>query len=210
MCGISGFLDTSRRYGTQALRDRALEMVSTLRLRGPDNVGTWADAEVGIALGHRRLSIVDLSSEGHQPMHSVCGRYVISFNGETYNFQELRRELEGLGYSFRGHSDTEVMLSSISQWGIHEAVKRFNGMFALALWDRQARKLHLVRDRLGEKPLYYGWLGEVFVFGSELKALRAHPNFDREVDRNALALYLRHNYIPAPYSIYQGISKALP
>ena len=125
MCGISGLLDTSRRCGTQELRDRVLEMVNTLRLRGPDDVGTWADAEVGVALGHRRLSIVDLSPEGHQPMRSACGRYVISFNGEVYNFQELRRELETYGYSFRGHSDTEVMLSCISQWGIQEAVKRF-------------------------------------------------------------------------------------
>lgn len=210
MCGISGFLDTSRRRGNQELRDTVLEMVDTLRLRGPDDVGAWAEAEVGIALGHRRLSIVDLSPEGHQPMRSACGRYVISFNGEIYNFQELRRGMEALGHTFRGHSDTEVMLSCISQWGIHEAVRRFNGMFAFALWDRQERVLHLVRDRMGEKPLYYGWIDKVFVFGSELKALRAHPGFDREVDRGVLALYLRHNYVPAPYSIYKGISKVLP
>ena len=210
MCGISGLLDMSRRCGNHELQRTVLKMVSTLHHRGPDDVGTWADAEAGIALGHRRLSIVDLSPEGHQPMRSVCGRYVISFNGEVYNFKELRRELETLGYTFRGHSDTEVMLSCISQWGIHPAVIRFNGMFAFALWDRQERELHLVRDRLGEKPLYYGWIGKVLVFGSELKALRAHPGFRMEVDRDALALYLRHNYVPAPYSIYKGISKVLP
>ena len=210
MCGISGLLDTSRRCGNHELQRTVLKMVNTLHHRGPDDVGTWADAETGIALGHRRLSIVDLSPEGHQPMHSVCGRYVISFNGEVYNFQELRRELEELGYTFRGHSDTEVMLSCISQWGILPAVRRFNGMFAFALWDRQERELHLVRDRFGEKPLYYGWIGGVLVFGSELKALRAHPGFTMEVDRNALALFLRHNYVPAPHSIYKGIWKVMP
>ena len=210
MCGIAGFVDTSRRCGSQELRDTVLEMANTLRHRGPNDVGAWVDAEVGIALGHRRLSILDLSPKGHQPMRSSCGRYVISYNGEVYNFQDLRCELEGCGHSFRGHSDTEVMLSCISQWGIHEAVKRFNGMFAFALWDRQERLLHLVRDRMGEKPLYYGWIGKVFVFGSELKALRAHPDFDREVDRQALTLYMRWSRIPAPYSIYNGISKVLP
>lgn len=210
MCGISGFLDTSRRCGTHEHQRTVLKMVNTLHHRGPDDVGAWADAEPGIALGHRRLSIVDLSPEGHQPMHSVCGRYVISFNGEVYNFQELRRELEQLGYTFRGHSDTEVMLSCISQWGVLQAVKRFRGMFAFALWDRQERQLHLVRDRIGEKPLYYGWMGKAFVFGSELKALRAHPGFSMEVDREALTLFLRHANIPAPYSIYKGISKVLP
>ena len=210
MCGISGFLDTSHRCGEQELRDTVLRMVNTLHHRGPDDVGTWADAEAGIALGHRRLSIVDLSPEGHQPMRSVCGRYVISFNGEIYNFQELRRELEGLGYTFRGHSDTEVMLSCISQWGIFAAVKRFNGMFAFALWDRSERQLHLVRDRLGEKPLYYGWMGKVLVFGSELKALRAHPGFSVKVDRDSLALFLRRSYVPAPHSIYKGVTKVMP
>ena len=210
MCGISGFLDRSRRCGDQQLRDIVQEMVNALRHRGPDDVGAWADAGAGIALGHRRLSILDLSPEGHQPMRSVCGRYVLSFNGEIYNFKALRRELETLGYRFRGHSDTEVMLSCISQWEVFSAVKRFNGMFAFALWDRRERLLHLVRDRFGEKPLYYGWVGKIFMFGSELKALRAHPDFDRAVDRNALAVYLRHHYIPAPYSIYKGISKVLP
>jgi len=210
MCGISGFLDTSRRCGEQELRDTVLRMVNTLHHRGPDDVGTWADAGAGIALGHQRLSIVDLSPEGHQPMRSVCGRYVISFNGEIYNFQELRRELEDLGYTFRGHSDTEVMLSCISQWGLSHSVSRFIGMFAFALWDRQERELHLVRDRMGEKPLYYGWVGKVLIFGSELKALRAYPGFSMEVDRHALALFLRRNCVPAPHSIYNGVWKVMP
>ena len=188
----------------------ALVMVNSLHHRGPDDSGTWTDAETGIALGHQRLAIIDLSPEGHQPMHSVCGRYVISFNGEVYNYKALRNELAWLGHKFRGHSDTEVMLTAISQWGILPAVKRFNGMFAFALWDRRERLLHLVRDRLGEKPLYYGWMGKIFLFGSELKALRAHPHCKDELNRDALALYLRHSYIPAPYSIYKGISKVLP
>src|SRR5437762_6547235 len=207
MCGISGFLDTSHRFGNHELEATVLKMVNTLRHRGPDDSGAWADARAGIALGHRRLAILDLSPEGHQPMRSVCGRYVISFNGEIYNFTALRSELEDLGCAFRGHSDTEVMLACISQWGLVSAVTRFNGMFAFALWDRQERQLHLVRDRLGEKPLYYGWVGKTFLFGSELKALRAHPHFEAEINRDALALYMRHSYVPAPYSIYRNIHK---
>src|ERR1700704_2701286 len=210
MCGISGFLDTSRRRGTDELRDIVLGMASTLRHRGPDDFGAWVDAATGIALGHRRLSILDLSPLGHQPMHSASGRYTLSFNGEIYNFKALRSELEDLGHMFRGHSDTEVMLASFSQWGIHQAVKRFNGMFAFALWDREERLLHLDRDRVGEEPLYYGWIGRTFLFGSELKALRAHPDFKADIDRDVLAVYFRHCYIPAPYSIYRGVSKILP
>lgn len=210
MCGIGGFLDTSHGFGSAELQAIVLKMMHTLRHRGPDDCGAWVDVQAGIALGHRRLSILDLSPEGHQPMHSACGRYVISFNGEVYNFKALRSELEELGYTFRGHSDTEVMLACISQWGLFSAVKRFNGMFAFALWDRRERQLHLVRDRLGEKPLYYGWMGKTVVFGSELKALLAHPHSEPELDRNALALCMRHSYVPAPYSIYKDISKVLP
>jgi asparagine synthase (glutamine-hydrolysing) len=185
-------------------------MANTLRHRGPDDFGAWVDAATGIALGHRRLSILDLSPLGHQPMHSASGRYALSFNGEIYNFRALRSELEDLGHTFRGHSDTEVMLACFSQWGVHQAVKRFNGMFAFALWDREESLLHLARDRFGEKPLYYGWLGKTFVFASELKAVRAHPDFESDIDRDVLALYFRHGYIPAPYSIYRGVSKVPP
>lgn len=210
MCGIAGFIDCAHRLGPRELQVAVIDMVNALRLRGPDDSGAWSDAGVGVALGHRRLSILDLSPEGHQPMTSVCGRYVISFNGEVYNFKALRAQLTGLGYSFRGHSDTEVMLACISEWGLLSAVKRFNGMFAFALWDRRERKLHLVRDRLGEKPLYYGWMGKTFMFASELKALRVHHDFVGTVSRDALTSYLRHNYIPAPYSIYQNIWKVQP
>lgn len=185
-------------------------MSDTLLHRGPDDEGSFVDEAAGLALGFRRLSIIDLSPEGHQPMTSKDGRYVLVFNGEIYNFIELRRELEALGHHWRGHSDTEVMLAAFNEWGFEPAIKRFNGMFALALWDRRDRTLHLTRDRIGEKPLYYGFTGRAFVFGSELKALRAHPEFKAEINRDALALFLRYNYIPAPYSIYQGIYKLTP
>ena len=185
-------------------------MMDPIRHRGPDDSGQWLDAQSGVALGFRRLSILDLTPAGHQPMLSANDRYVIVLNGEVYNFNLLRSELAALGYAFRGHSDTEVVLASICQWGIQEAVKRFNGMFAFALWDSRAHRLTLVRDRLGIKPLYYGWAGNVFLFGSELKALKAHPAFHAEIDRDALALYLRYNYIPAPYTVYTGFRKLMP
>lgn len=210
MCGITGSWNPSGEVGSDRLRVIVQQMSDTLLHRGPDDGGRWVDAETGIALGHRRLAIVDLSSEGHQPMVSMDGRYVIVFNGEIYNFLELRCQLESMGHHFRSYSDTEVMLASFSQWGLEGAVKRFNGMFAFALWDRQERVLHLGRDRLGEKPLYYGWIGQTFLFGSELKALKAHPDFQPEINRDALTLFLRHNYVPAPYSIYRGIYKLPP
>ncbi len=210
MCGITGFF---QRHGLPADAGVTVErMAAQIVHRGPDDCGVWLDASAGMALGHRRLSILDLSPQGHQPMLSACGRYVMVFNGEIYNHADLRRELEASGSApaWRGHADTEVMLAVISRWGLATALEKFVGMFALALWDRHERKLYLVRDRLGEKPLYYGWRGEVFLFGSELKALRAHPAWTSDVDRDALALFLRHNYIPAPYSIYRGVSKLLP
>jgi asparagine synthase (glutamine-hydrolysing) len=210
MCGIAGFVDFSQSISAEMMQTRIRQMSDTLLYRGPDDGGTWVDAEVGIALGHRRLSIVDLSPEGRQPMVSADGRYVIVFNGEIYNFLELSHELKRLGHRFRGHSDTEVMLASFSQWGVDRAIERFNGMFAFALWDRQERVLRLGRDRLGEKPLYYGWMGQTFLFGSELKALKANPSFQTEINRDALALFFRHGYISAPYSIYKGIYKLPP
>jgi asparagine synthase (glutamine-hydrolysing) len=211
MCGFAGMIDLSRRSGEPALRATAARMADTLHHRGPDDRGVWIDAAAGIALGHRRLSIVDLSPAGHQPMVSRGGRYVIVFNGEIYNHGELRHQLhQGGSLSFRGHSDTEVMLAAFEHWGVHGAVCRMNGMFAFALWDRHERILYLGRDRLGEKPLYYGWIGKTFLFGSELKALRCHPDFTGRINRHALALFMRHNCIPAPHSIYEGISKLEP
>jgi len=185
-------------------------MCGTLRHRGPDDEGVWLDADRGLALGHRRLSILDLSAAGHQPMSSASGRYVVAFNGEIYNFAVVRRELEARGHRFAGHSDTEVLLAAVDEWGLREAVPRFNGMFALALWDRQTHTLSLVRDRLGEKPLYYGWAGPTLVFGSELRALREHPHFAGEIERGIVASFVRLGYVPAPFSIYRGIFKLEP
>ncbi|MEW5926329.1 MAG: asparagine synthase (glutamine-hydrolyzing) [Gemmatimonadota bacterium] len=210
MCGITGFW--SEGTLSTSPRDVLRRMTDTLRHRGPDDEGQWTDPDAGVALGHRRLSILDLSPEGHQPMASHGGRYVVVFNGEVYNFEEIRRELADAGAAppFRGHSDTEVMLAAFEAWGVESAVGRFVGMFAFALWDRRERTLHLVRDRLGIKPLYYGWAGGSLVFGSELKALRAFPGFAAEVDRGAVALFLRHSYVPAPHTVYRGIHKLLP
>lgn len=210
MCGIAGFLVTAAdepRAGLQALAER---MGAQLVHRGPDSSGVWTDAAAGIALAHRRLAILDLSPDGAQPMRSESGRYVVSFNGEIYNFADLRKELARAGHGFRGRSDTEVLLAAVEEWGFTRALSRFNGMFAIALWDREERQLHLARDRMGEKPLYYGWYGRTFLFGSEIKALRAHPSFAGDLDRNALGLLMRHGYIPGPYSIHRGLSKLVP
>ncbi|MDR3623157.1 MAG: asparagine synthase (glutamine-hydrolyzing) [Paludisphaera borealis] len=211
MCGFAGLLDSSRSAQGEAPVDVAQRMVRTLRHRGPDDEGAWSDPEAGFGVGFRRLSIVDLSPLGHQPMESVGGRFVLAFNGEIYNHRSLRRDLEARGRGgFRGNSDTEVLLQAIELWGLEDAVRRFVGMFAFALWDRRERRLHLVRDRVGEKPLYYGRSGSAFLFGSELKALRAYPGFNAEVDREILAPYLQFGYIPAPFSIYKGIFKLIP
>src|SRR5688572_23708750 len=206
MCGFAGFLSTAG-FTRDELTDHAGRMVAPLVHRGPDDGGVWADERAGVALGFRRLAILDLSPLGHQPMTSASGRFVVAFNGEIYNFGDLRRELEPRGHRFRGHSDTEVMLAAFEQWGVRAAVRRFVGMFAVAVWDTARRELSLFRDRLGKKPLYvYNEPGFVS-FGSELKALVAGPSFDRSIDRAALASYLRYLYVPAPKSIYRRAIK---
>ena len=229
MCGITGFLTNyaNSMYHAGGLgannSDEMMAIASHMALaitkRGPDSSGAWVDFKEGIALGHRRLSILDLSDAGHQPMVSMGDRFVITFNGEIYNHVSLRNELDSLiaptmQKRWRGHSDTETLLAGFEAWGIEATLKKTVGMFALALWDKHTSTLHLTRDRLGEKPLYYGWVGEgqqaAFVFGSELKALRAYPGFQNPVSREALALYMRFSYVPAPHSIYQKIYKLEP
>ena len=222
MCGLVGLLGgVADEVGDESL---LRIMADSLIHRGPDDCGIWYDSEQRIGLGHRRLAILDLSPAGHQPMVSASGRYVIAFNGEIYNHLALRKDIEKIPPSppfakggileWRGHSDTETLLAGFEVWGVEATLKKSIGMFAIALWDRQTRTLTLARDRMGEKPLYYGWQGNgserVFLFGSELKALKAHPAFAADIDRGALCLLLRHNYIPAPYSIYQGIAKLEP
>jgi asparagine synthase (glutamine-hydrolysing) len=210
MCGIAGYFTLPRSKSSDQMTAEVTRMTDAILLRGPDDSGAWVDAENGVALGHRRLSILDLSPLGHQPMTSADGRFVIVFNGEIYNFQQLRAELEKHGHSWRGHSDTEIMLAAFRQWGITEATKRFNGMFAFAVWDKEDHTLTLVRDRLGEKPLYYGRLGDTFVFASELKAICALPGFNAAINRDAICAQLRFNYIPDPWCIYEGLHKLPP
>ncbi len=216
MCGFAGFLGGAALFGGGRAAPVATAMADCIRHRGPDHGGIWVDPEAGVAFGHRRLAIVDLSAAGDQPMESAGGRYVTIYNGEIYNHLDLRRQLEaeGHGFDWRGHSDTETLLAAIETWGVRGALERSIGMFALALWDRRDRSLILARDRLGEKPLYYGWQGEgqgaAFLFGSELKAFRAHPAFEGEIDRDSLTLLMRYGYIPAPHSIYRGIAKLMP
>jgi len=211
MCGIDGFLN-SVAFDEETARGTLARMTASLAHRGPDAQGLWVDPAAGIALGHRRLAIVDLSVHGRQPMASACGRYVMVFNGEIYNHRELRAQLERVGRApaWRGHSDTEVLLAAFAAWGVDATLRRATGMFALALWNRESRVLTLARDRIGEKPLYYGRIGDALVFASELKALRAYPGFDGEIDRDALCLYLRHSAVPAPHTIYRGIRKLPP
>jgi len=209
MCGIAGII--SRGPVDQSV---VVRMIRPIANRGPDDEGVWFDPAERVGLGHRRLAIVDLSPAGHQPMLSADGRFVLTFNGEIYNHAELRRELEDRNAvpegGWRGHSDTEVLLQGIVAWGLPEALKRSAGMFAFGLWDRATRRLSLVRDRFGEKPLYYGWAGRDLVFGSELKSLRAHPDFDNAIDRRALRLFAARTYVPAPFSIYERIFKLPP
>ncbi|KPQ01375.1 asparagine synthase (glutamine-hydrolyzing) [Marinobacter sp. HL-58] len=210
MCGFAGFAGPVPPSGREQCESILDSMGQAIIYRGPDAGGIWFDGNLRLGLTHRRLSIIDLSELGAQPMASESGRYVISFNGEVYNFRNLKAELEAAGASFRGHSDTEVMLAAFEAWGVEQALTRFNGMFAFAVADRAKRKLYLARDRMGEKPLYYGWQGQTLLFGSELKALTRHPAWQGEINRGALPLLLRHNLIPAPHSIYSGIYKLLP
>src|SRR6266403_337947 len=212
MCGFAGYIDVHGGTEKAALEAVAGRMADVLRHRGPDDQGVWVDPKVGVAFGHRRLSILDLSTAGHQPMSSPTGRFVIVYNGEIYNCEQLRQALlrENPNLRFRGHSDTEVMLAAFERWGVESSLELMNGMFAFALWDRQDCVLFLARDRFGEKPLYYGWAGRNFLFGSELKALPAHRAFDASINRAALAAYLRFNCIPAPYSVYHNIYKLPP
>jgi asparagine synthase (glutamine-hydrolysing) len=198
------------RWSSEELQHITLRMTRAIAHRGPDDDGVWVDATAGIALGFRRLAIVDLSEQGHQPMRSASGRYVIIFNGEVFNHRGLRRELESSGYAFRGHSDTEVILAAFEQWGIERAVRRFVGMFAIAVWDVGQRKLSLIRDRLGIKPLFIYHRDGLVSFGSELKALLAGPEFDRTLDTSALTAYLRYLYVPAPQSIFRHVVKLSP
>jgi len=226
MCGIAGFIDVSRQLAHP--RPVLEAMHQCIAYRGPDDSGTWFDPGTGVGFAHRRLAIVDLSPEGHQPMVSESGRYRIIFNGEVYNFSELREELEPLGHRFRGHSDTEVMLAAFEAWGVEASVRRFVGMFAFALHDAKEGVLHLVRDRVGIKPLYWGWTGpgagsadhdlqrrsapsgSIFAFASELKPFMEIPGFERRVDRDALSAYMRFAYVPQPFSIFKGIHKLRP
>ncbi|MEQ8444044.1 MAG: asparagine synthase (glutamine-hydrolyzing) [Alphaproteobacteria bacterium] len=211
MCGIAGFIDGSKARDDAGLTRIVTAMADSMMHRGPDDDGAWTDAAAGAALGFRRLAIQDLSADGAQPMASHDGRYTIVYNGEVYNFLELRRALDQeADIPWRGRSDTEVMLAAFQTWGLEKALDAFDGMFAFALWDSKERTLTLARDRMGEKPLYFGWAGKCFVFASELKAIATHPDFEKRLDARAVAGLVRYAYIPGPASIYQGIEKLPP
>lgn len=207
MCGIAGFLDTARDRNAARLGELVCAMTGAVAHRGPDDVGHWVDAAAGVALGHRRLSIIDVSPMGHQPMVSRDGSLVLVYNGELYNSAQLRVRLEQRGVRFAGHSDTEVLLESLAELGVEETLRAADGMFAFAVWDRTRRRLVLARDRVGEKPLYWGWQGGTLLFGSELKSLTRHPRFCGRLDRGAAAGMLRYGFVPGPWSIYEGVSK---
>jgi asparagine synthase (glutamine-hydrolysing) len=209
MCGIAGIVTTAS-LRKEALDSIAETMSARLAHRGPDDKGVWSEPSAGIAFGFRRLAIIDLSVHGHQPMQSASGRYTLVFNGEIYNYEQIRRPLQAEGWSFTGHSDTEVICAAFERWGIEAAVRQFVGMFAIAVWDKSTRQLSLIRDRLGIKPLFYYHRPGILTFGSELKALVAVPDFDATIDRDALAAYLRYLYVPAPQTIYRHVRKLLP
>jgi len=207
MCGIAGVLTTNNQID---LTGTINTMVDAIPHRGPDAHGNWVDEQQGIALGHTRLSILDLSESGAQPMVSLSGRYIVSFNGEIYNFLEIKKELSSFGYQFKGHSDTEVLLTAIQHYGIKEGVTKLHGMFAIALWDRELSELTLIRDRVGEKPLYYGQSGNTIFFGSELKCFFDLPFFTKSIDQKVVGLYLKYKYIPSPYTIFESVNKLEP
>jgi asparagine synthase (glutamine-hydrolysing) len=209
MCGIAGFLE-ARAWPEAAQPAIIAGMVTALAHRGPDDSGVWIDAEAGIALGHRRLAIIDLSPTGHQPMASANGRFVITYNGEIYNYREVAARLAAEGVTLRGQSDTEVMLEGFARWGIAQTLQQCDGIFAFAVWDRERRELTLARDRIGVKPLYWAQQGGLFLFGSELKALHRHPGWRAEIDRDAVALFLRYGYVPAPHAIFVDTHKLAP
>jgi asparagine synthase (glutamine-hydrolysing) len=209
MCGIAGF------YSPQGTDRRELHAIGTamhraIAHRGPDSADTWQDPDYPLVLSHRRLAIIDLSADGAQPMASHSGRYVIVYNGEIYNYQDIEADLRAAGHTFKGRSDTEVMLTAIEQYGLNHTLQKINGMFVFALWDRQSKQIHFARDRFGKKPLYIGWAGQSLVFGSELKALHAHPDFTPELDRNVLSLYMRFGYVCAPHAIFKNVWQLLP
>src|SRR5258708_15478155 len=209
MCGITGFLEARSRPLAEA--EAIVSAMSTaLAHRGPDDSGSWTDVDAGIALGHRRLSIIDLSPTGHQPMSSADGRYHVTYNGEIYNYAEIADRLRQTGVALRGRSDTEVLIEGFARWGVAETLAQCEGMFALALWDRQQRRLTMARDRLGIKPLYWSRQGGLFLFASELKALHHHPDWRPAIDRDAVAAFLRFGYVPAPASIYRDTHKLAP
>lgn len=210
MCGFAGYIDFRGSTSEEALKHKAKEINACIAYRGPDSSGEWVDASCGVALGHRRLSILDLSLDGHQPMVSASGRYVIAYNGEVYNYEELKKNLKKDKASYKGHSDTEVILASIEEKGLTKSVNTFNGMFAFSLWDREQRKLYLVRDRLGIKPLYYAETNKHFIWGSELKPLMKSGFIDKEIDMESLGQFFKYNRVPAPRSIFKGVYKLLP
>ena len=212
MCGICGFYSKNLSTFNNIIE----EMNSAIFHRGPDHSGYWVDKNTGIFFGHQRLSILDLTADGNQPMQSNSGRFILNYNGEIYNYLEIRKELnnKNINIKWRGKSDTETLLEAIDFWGVEITLQKIDGMFAFGIWDKKKRSLTLARDRIGEKPLYYGWQGEghnkVFLFGSELKALKVHPSFETKINRDAISLQLRYNCIPAPHSIYKNIYKLLP
>ena len=211
MCGFAGiYKKETNRQDARQIQLVLNRMISAVHHRGPDGVGIWSDTDSGIGLAHKRLSIIDLSPTGGQPMESHCQRYIISYNGEIYNYKNIRDDLENRNIRFRGTSDTEVLLESIAIDGLLHTLQKTNGMFAFALWDKKNGLLQLARDRIGKKPLYFGWAGNDFVFCSELKSILKHPEFRNEIDYEALTLFLKYRYIPFPYSIYKGIYKLKP